>query len=118
MIVDEKPSPDWLGHRFRCEVCTAWLRFELHDMRDKAFKLRRGLDGRWTGHVRCALCGSSRAPVTQEVEMREAIDDNPVNPTLELCVLCGHAYPTAAMWPRPDGYVCDECSMKVIDDGQ
>ena len=119
MIVIQAPHPTWLDRLFRCQECEALVRFTLDDLHDRSsFNLRqRETDGTWTGRARCAVCRNPLARFEEEepIPMVDTTDDSL---TLAPCVLCGRGYPTSEMWPRPDGFICHECSMKVPNDDQ
>jgi hypothetical protein len=105
----------WLGMIFRCGACGVDVEFELKDLKNRAIRFR---DDR-VENCRCPVCA-----VITTFTLRDEVPPMPNGETpddaatLIPCVLCGHPYRSFEMWPRPDGHVCDECSMKVIDDAQ
>jgi hypothetical protein len=115
VIVIQPPVEPWLARHFECNACGAIVQFETHDRGDSAFVM--GPDG--PTRARCRHCRTPFAKFTRvQEESIPMVDTSDDGLTLAPCVLCGRGYPTAEMWPRPDGFICDECSMKAPNDEQ
>lgn len=119
MIPVRAPEPAWLTEHYECQTCGGVVRFENKDRGDTSFLMRNGRPSRG----RCLFCHHALAMFVLVEEDEMPMDEDArsdatyaIGQSLVMCLLCTRGYPPAEMWPRPDGYVCDECQGKRTAD--